>query len=62
MFCFSDFSAVCCQDRYFSMYEVELSNKQGEKMDKLIEFMKNKQLVRIMNLKYNYSFFLKLRI
>lgn len=42
----------------FSMYEVELSNKQGEKIDKLIEFIKNKQLVRIIHLKYNYSFFL----
>ncbi|XP_043417342.1 protein TASOR 2 isoform X5 [Prionailurus bengalensis] len=35
---------VCCQDMCFRMYEVELSNKQGEKIDKLIEYIKNKQL------------------
>ncbi|XP_032956585.1 protein TASOR 2 isoform X4 [Rhinolophus ferrumequinum] len=38
---------VYCQDMCFSMYEVELSNKQGEKIDKLIEFIKNKQLAFI---------------
>lgn len=52
------FCPVCCQDIYFNMYEVELSNKQGDKIDKLTEVIKNKQLVRI-NFKY---FFLKLRI
>ncbi|XP_040307464.1 protein TASOR 2 isoform X5 [Herpailurus yagouaroundi] len=35
---------VCCQDMCFRMYEVELSNKQGEKIDTLIEYIKNKQL------------------
>ncbi|XP_046922587.1 protein TASOR 2 isoform X1 [Lynx rufus] len=35
---------VYCQDMCFRMYEVELSNKQGEKIDKLIEYIKNKQL------------------
>lgn len=44
------FSPVCCQDMYFNMYEVELSKKQGDKIDKLTEVIKNKQLVRI-NLK-----------
>ncbi|KAM5285988.1 protein TASOR 2 isoform 1-T1 [Hipposideros larvatus] len=38
---------VCCQDMCFSMYEVELSNKQGEKIVKLTEFIKNKQLALI---------------
>ena len=43
----------------FNMYEVELSNKQGEKVDKLTEYIKREQLVRIINLKYYV--FLKLR-
>lgn len=51
------FSTVSYQDLCFNMYEVELSNKQGEKIDKLTEVIKNKQLVRIINLKCN-SFFL----
>ncbi|XP_040104769.1 protein TASOR 2 isoform X7 [Oryx dammah] len=38
---------VCCQDMCFSMYEVELSNKQGEKVDKLIEYIKREQLAII---------------
>ncbi|XP_027986701.2 protein TASOR 2 [Eptesicus fuscus] len=38
---------VCCQDMYFNMYEVELSNKQGDKIDKLTEVIKNKQLALI---------------
>ncbi|XP_016075235.1 PREDICTED: protein FAM208B isoform X2 [Miniopterus natalensis] len=38
---------VCCQDMCFNMYEVELSNKQGEKIDKLTEVIKNKQLALI---------------
>ncbi|XP_028350654.1 protein TASOR 2 isoform X5 [Physeter macrocephalus] len=35
---------VCCQDMCFNMYEVELSNKQGEKVDKLTEYIKREQL------------------
>ncbi|XP_069846641.1 protein TASOR 2 isoform X2 [Dipodomys merriami] len=35
---------VCCQDLCFDLYEVELSNKQGENLDKLTEYIKNKQL------------------
>ncbi|XP_053521823.1 protein TASOR 2 isoform X4 [Artibeus jamaicensis] len=38
---------VCCQDMCFNMYEVELSNKQGEKIDKVMEVIKNKQLALI---------------
>ncbi|XP_036921799.1 protein TASOR 2 isoform X5 [Sturnira hondurensis] len=38
---------VCCQDMCFNMYEVELSNKQGEKIDKVTEVIKNKQLALI---------------
>ncbi|CAO2595078.1 Protein TASOR 2, partial [Lemmus lemmus] len=38
---------VCCQDLCFDLYEVELSNKQGENIDKLIEYIKNKQLAII---------------
>ncbi|XP_034877609.1 protein TASOR 2 isoform X2 [Mirounga leonina] len=38
---------VSCQDMCFRMYEVELSNKQGEKIDKLTEYIKNKQLAII---------------
>ena len=40
----------------FNMYEVELSNKQGEKVDKLIEYIKREQLVRVIHLTYNYYF------
>uniref|UniRef100_A0A4W2CM01 Transcription activation suppressor family member 2 n=2 Tax=Bos indicus x Bos taurus TaxID=30522 RepID=A0A4W2CM01_BOBOX len=38
---------VCCQDMCFNMYEVELSNKRGEKVDKLIESIKREQLAII---------------
>ncbi|XP_077614537.1 protein TASOR 2 [Crocuta crocuta] len=38
---------VCCQDMCFNMYEVELSNKQEEKIDKLIEYIKNNKLAII---------------
>ncbi|XP_066135639.1 protein TASOR 2 isoform X2 [Saccopteryx bilineata] len=38
---------VCCQDMCFNMYEVELSNKQGENIDKLTEVIKNKELALI---------------
>jgi len=38
---------VSCQDMCFRMYQVELSNKQGEKIDKLTEYIKNKQLAII---------------
>ncbi|XP_006041789.3 protein TASOR 2 isoform X5 [Bubalus bubalis] len=38
---------VCCQDMCFNMYEVELSNKRGEKVDKLIEYIKREQLAII---------------
>ncbi|XP_004854576.1 protein FAM208B isoform X1 [Heterocephalus glaber] len=38
---------VCCQDLCFNLYEVELSNKQGEEVDKLTEYIKNKQLALI---------------
>lgn len=38
---------VCCQDLCFDLYEVELSNKQGENIDKLTEYIKNKQLAII---------------
>lgn len=45
----------------FSMYEVELSNKQGGGVDKLTEYIKREQLVRIIHLKCNYYFSLKLK-
>ncbi|XP_057354138.1 protein TASOR 2 isoform X16 [Manis pentadactyla] len=38
---------VCCQDLCFNMYEVELSNKQGDKIDKLTKYIQNKQLAII---------------
>ncbi|KAM4812307.1 protein TASOR 2 isoform X2 [Urocitellus parryii] len=38
---------VSCQDLCFDLYEVELSNKQGERIDKLTEYIKNKQLAII---------------
>lgn len=38
---------VCCQDLCFDLYEVELSNKQGENIDKLMEYVKNKELALI---------------
>ncbi|XP_032740971.1 protein TASOR 2 isoform X2 [Rattus rattus] len=38
---------VCCQDLCFDLYEVELSNKQGENIDKLMEYIKNKELALI---------------
>ncbi|XP_025252010.1 protein FAM208B isoform X2 [Theropithecus gelada] len=38
---------VCFQDLCFNLYEVELSNRQGENIDKLTEYIKNKQLAII---------------
>ncbi|XP_037703832.1 protein TASOR 2 isoform X1 [Choloepus didactylus] len=38
---------VCHQDMCFNLYEVELSNKQGEKIDKLTEYIKTKGLAII---------------
>ncbi|XP_040823872.1 protein TASOR 2 isoform X4 [Ochotona curzoniae] len=38
---------VYCQDLCFSLYEAKLSNRQGEKIDELIEHIKNKQLAII---------------
>ncbi|XP_006862852.1 PREDICTED: protein FAM208B [Chrysochloris asiatica] len=38
---------VCHQDMCFNLYEVELSNKQGEKIDKLTEYIKNEELAII---------------
>ncbi|XP_023086272.2 protein TASOR 2 isoform X3 [Piliocolobus tephrosceles] len=38
---------VCFQDLFFNLYEVELSNRQGENIDKLTEYIKNKQLAII---------------
>ncbi|XP_032737546.1 protein TASOR 2 isoform X1 [Lontra canadensis] len=42
---------VCCQDLCFRMYEVELANKCGGKVDKLTEYIKDKQLAIIKCLK-----------
>ncbi|KAM5235391.1 protein TASOR 2 [Ctenodactylus gundi] len=41
---------VCCNGLCFSLYEVELSNKQEEKVDKLTEYIKNQQLAIIKHL------------
>ncbi|XP_075408545.1 protein TASOR 2 isoform X2 [Tenrec ecaudatus] len=38
---------VCHQDMCFNLYEVELSNKQGEKIDKLTEYIRNQELALI---------------
>ncbi|XP_047375803.1 protein TASOR 2 isoform X5 [Sciurus carolinensis] len=38
---------VSCQNLCFDLYEVELSNKQGERIDKLTDYIKNKQLAII---------------
>uniref|UniRef100_A0A8C8Z5U0 Transcription activation suppressor family member 2 n=1 Tax=Prolemur simus TaxID=1328070 RepID=A0A8C8Z5U0_PROSS len=38
---------VCCQGLCFHLYEVELSNRQGEKIDKLSEYIKKNQLAII---------------
>ncbi|XP_045141523.1 protein TASOR 2 [Echinops telfairi] len=38
---------VCHQDMCFNLYEVELSNKQGEKIDKLMEYIRNQELAII---------------
>ncbi|XP_012371064.2 protein FAM208B isoform X1 [Octodon degus] len=38
---------VCSQDVCFNFYEVELSNKQRKEIDKLIEYVENKQLAII---------------
>ncbi|XP_008567642.1 PREDICTED: protein FAM208B [Galeopterus variegatus] len=50
---------VCCQDLCFNLYKVELSNRQGEKVDKLTEYIKNKQLAIIKCLE-NRGFFILL--
>ncbi|XP_076795524.1 protein TASOR 2 isoform X3 [Arvicanthis niloticus] len=50
---------VCCQDLCFDLYEVELTNKQGENIDKLMEYVKNKELALIKCLE-NRSFFILL--
>lgn len=41
-------SAVCFQGVYFSLYEVEISNKDQYKMDQLVEKLKEKDLVSIL--------------
>jgi len=41
-------SAVCFQGVYFSLYEVEISNKDQYKMDQLVENLKDKDLVSIL--------------
>ncbi|KAM6216218.1 protein TASOR 2 [Rhynchocyon petersi] len=38
---------VCHQDMCFSLYEVELSNKQGENIDRLTEYIKDNELALI---------------
>ncbi|KFQ61591.1 Protein FAM208B, partial [Pelecanus crispus] len=38
---------VCFQGLYFSLYEVEISNKDQYKMDRLVENLKEKDLVSI---------------
>nr|XP_012596680.1 protein FAM208B isoform X3 [Microcebus murinus] len=38
---------VCCQGLCFNLYEVELSNRQGEKIGKLTEYIKKNQLAII---------------
>ncbi|XP_020829362.1 protein TASOR 2 isoform X3 [Phascolarctos cinereus] len=38
---------VCHQGLCFSMYEVEISNKQGKKLDQLTEYIKTKELAII---------------
>ncbi|XP_053428918.1 protein TASOR 2 isoform X2 [Nycticebus coucang] len=38
---------VCCQDLCSSLYDVELSNRQGENIDKLTEYIKKNQLAII---------------
>ncbi|KAM9672893.1 protein TASOR 2 isoform 2-T2 [Trichechus inunguis] len=38
---------VCLPDMCSNLYEVELSNKQGEKIDKLTEYIKNEELAII---------------
>ncbi|NXJ57691.1 F208B protein, partial [Spizaetus tyrannus] len=38
---------VCFQGVYFSLYEVEISNKDQYKMDQLVEKLKEKDLVSI---------------
>ncbi|NXA47847.1 F208B protein, partial [Nothocercus julius] len=38
---------VCFQGIYFSLYEVEISNKEQHKMDELLQNLKEKDLVRI---------------
>ncbi|XP_052013335.1 protein TASOR 2 isoform X4 [Apodemus sylvaticus] len=50
---------VCCQDLCFDLYEVELTNKQGENIDKLLEYIKYKELALIKCLE-DRSFFILL--
>ncbi|XP_029403229.1 protein FAM208B isoform X3 [Mus pahari] len=50
---------VCCQDLCFDLYEVELTNKQGENIAKLMEYVKNKELALIKCLE-DRSFFILL--
>ncbi|XP_028625735.1 protein FAM208B isoform X2 [Grammomys surdaster] len=50
---------VCYQDLCFDLYEVELTNKQGEHIDKLMEYVKNKELALIKCLE-DRSFFILL--
>lgn len=40
-------SAVCFQGVYFSLYEVEISNKDQDKMDQLLENLRKRDLVSI---------------
>lgn len=40
--------AVCFQGVYFSLYEVEISNKDQPKMDQLVENLKEKDLVSVL--------------
>lgn len=40
--------AVCFQGVYFSLYEVEISNKDQSKMDRLVENLKEKDLVSVL--------------
>ncbi|XP_027628276.1 protein FAM208B isoform X3 [Tupaia chinensis] len=49
---------VLYQDLCFNLYEVELSNRQGKKIDKLTEYIKNKQLAIIRHLEDQEFFIL----
>lgn len=41
-------SAVCFQGVYFSLYEVEIANKDQHKMNQLLENLKKRDLVSIL--------------